>query len=187
MKNKKTGLLSVLFAAVLLIAGISGSAVAYMRTRTVAIENDVEPAYVSCEVIETLTEDKTAKTDIQVKNTGNIDAYLRIRLVTYWVNNINDKEQPVAETSASLTEIPFDNENWIAGSGNTYYYKKPVAPEAMVEFLKIGDSIVLQASVNGNWQVIEVFAEAIQSLPANAVYESWGVTLSGDEIMEVPE
>ena len=62
------------------------------------------------------------------------------------------------------------------------------------DFEKLGEIIVeeipseiIKEDENGNKQVLEVFAEAIQSLPDTAVAESWKVTLDNERnITAVP-
>lgn len=79
MKNLK--ILSVLLLATALVV-LTSSVGAYMRKQTPTVENVFVPAEVSCEVDEEVNQNQ--KTSITVKNTGNIEAYLRLRLVTYW-------------------------------------------------------------------------------------------------------
>ena len=156
---------------ILLVASsiLCGTVIAYMFRQTESIDNKFTPAKVSCEVVEDF--DGTQKTSIQVKNTGNIDAYLRLRMVSYWVDN----EGNIVAKPSVLPEI-FVTSDWIKGPNNTYYYKTTVSPEKQTNSL-LSKPIILEKDENGYKQVIEVFAEAIQSKPHSAVVESWGVLL----------
>lgn len=69
-------------------------------------------------------------------------------------------------------------DSWIKGSDHTYYYKLAVAPGASAAELL--SAPVQLATEDGCYQVLEVFAEAIQSLPVKAVTESWKVTLDAN-------
>jgi len=69
-------------------------------------------------------------------------------------------------------------EDWIKGSDDTYYYRLPVAPNASTKDL-LGSDMTLTEK-QGYLQVVDVFAEAIQSLPEEAVTTSWKVTLDDD-------
>ena len=152
-----------------------GAAFAMMIARSQKEDNNFTPAVVNCEIKETFTNNE--KTSIEVKNTGNINAYIRVCFVTYWENkDENGNAVIVSEPSKDVTKLPCGN-NWIAGSNNIYYYTEAIAPGAEIEFLKNGEKIILEVDANENRQVLEVFAEANQSLPAEAVTESWGVTL----------
>jgi hypothetical protein len=170
MKLRKIAFL--VLVSVVTLATISGSVVAYMVKRTQFKENTFTPAVVTCELHEVKNADTTKKTSITVENTGNVNAYMRVRLVSYWVDPatgaIAAKPSPVVSFTPGL--------GWVAGSGNTYYYQAPVAPgDTTYELL--GSAITL-TSLDGLVQVVEVFAEAIQAQPTTAVTDSWGVTLS---------
>jgi len=183
MKNKKIRFLPAFLVAMLVLTMASGSVFAYMKSKTPVVENTIIPAFVNCEVNETFANNE--KTSIKVKNTGNIDAYLRVCFVTYWENkDENGNAIIVSKPSKDIVNLPCGN-NWMAGSNNIYYYTKAVAPGAEVEFLRDGEKIILEVDANGNRQVLEVFAEAIQALPIDAVKESWKVTFDGNGLISV--
>ncbi|MBQ8663402.1 MAG: hypothetical protein IJ471_06055 [Eubacterium sp.] len=179
-KEKFRGLL--ILVLILIAVTACGSVYAYMFKQTEEKKNQFTPAQVSCEVVEQTDTPLTQKNSIKVKNTSNIDAYLRVRLVSYWVNDLGDGNYEIVAKESELPEITPMN-GWIKGSNDTYYYTIPVAPESQspnnltTELLNA--SIVLTEE-DGYKQVIEVFAEAIQSEPQSAVTNSWGVTLGAD-------
>ena len=151
---------------------LCGTVLAYMFRQTEYKDNEFVPANVSCKVVEEF--DGTQKNSIQVQNTGNIDAYLRVRLVSYWV----DADGNIVAKPSSMPEINMAT-GWIKGANNTYYYTKPVSPSAHTDSL-LSSPITLEKDENGYMQVIEVFAEAIQSKPANAVKNSWKVSMDAN-------
>ena len=162
-----------------LLALLCGTTFALMFRQTEALDNRFEPAAVTCEIAESF--DGTTKSTITVRNTGTIDAYLRVRLVTYWV----DSGGNILAGTPSVPGFSL-GANWISGGENTYYYKTPVPPGGSTGNL-LGSSISLaQDAETGRYQVIEVFADAIQSNPGEAVTKSWGVTLSGGSITAAP-
>lgn len=164
-------ILIVILAAALVFCG---TVIAYMFRQTEYKKNQFTPAQLSCEVVETF--DGTQKSSIQVRNTGNIDAYLRVRLVSYWV----DAEGNIIAKPSEMPEFT-PAEGWIPGSYDTYYYRVPVAPNELTNNL-LSAPITLESG-----QVVEVFAEAIQSEPNGAVTSSWGVTVGADgNITTVP-
>ena len=172
---KKHRILSMLLLIVAL-AAIAGSVGAYMRKQTSTMENIFVPAQVSCEVVETFK--GNMKSDIAVKNTSTIDAYLRLRMVSYWIDENGDI---LAKTSPKVV-VPLNTDNWFV-IDNIYYYKKTVEPGACTtDLLLDGQSILLTIDdEDGSRQVIEVFAEAIQSLPEDAVTGAWnGVAVDSD-------
>jgi len=146
---------------------------AYMFAKSQTAETAFVPAQVSCKVSETF--ENNIKTSITVKNTGNIPAYVRVRLVTYWV----DGEGNVAPLASPSLTVSVDEREWLTGSNNTFYYKTPVnAGEPTVNLLTYPITLT-QDDKNGYKQVVDVFAEAIQADPPEAVLQSWGVNLGG--------
>lgn len=172
MRKTRKKYLTILIAFLMAALVLCGTVIAYMFRQTEYEDNQFSPSEVSCKVEEEF--DGKEKTNIRVKNTGNIDAYLRVRLVSYWVDaegNIVAKpsEKPSFELAAG----------WVSGSDNTYYYQSPVEPEALTPNL-LSSALELKKDDDGYLQVVEVFAEAIQSEPENSVTSAWEVTLDTD-------
>lgn len=165
---------AVLIMAVLLLFGAAvGSTVAFLIDKTAPVENAFEYAKVSCEVTENFTNNK--KDNVQVKNTGTIDAYIR---ATYVVNWVDEQRNIVASVpdgySYSLTKNL--DSKWIEKDGY-FYYTSPVAPGSSTE----GSLLTCTVTYPDNPEYtlsVEVLAEAIQSTPDNAVQEAWGVSIS---------
>ena len=172
-KNKR--LITIVTALVLLGLVLCGTVISYMFHISEQKNNIFTPAEVSCEVLESFNGEE--KSSIAIKNTSNIAAYLRLRLVSYWVD---DGGNIVAKPSKKLT-FAIAND-WIAGPDDTYYYRSPIKPEDETpNLLADGQKIVLEQE-DGYSQVVEVFAEAIQSKPTTAV-EGWPVTLDSNGII----
>lgn len=144
--------------------------------------NTFVPAKVTCDVEESLF--SGVKSDVCVKNTGNVAAYLRIRLVSYYVDDNGDIAGRVPSQYPALTL----RNGWIAGADHTYYYPTPVEPGAKTGILcdPITLGTVKLADGTPVYQVLEVFAEAIQAEPVGAVQEAWKVTVSDTKITAVP-
>lgn len=168
-------------AAVLLLSATVTGTLMYLVSKTTAVTNTFEPATVTCEVQENF--DGTVKKDVTVKNTSNIDAYLRVKLVTY---RVNDKGERIGGTAAIPSFTP--GEGWFEKDG-FYYYNKPVAPDAKPANDLIGSSgITLKeyTDADGGRQVIEVIAEAIQSVPTSVVADNWNVTVDANGVISAP-
>lgn len=168
--KKHNSLIFVLIIAVVITVALCGTVLAYMFRQTEYEDNQFTPAEVSCEVLEAF--DGQQKSSIQVQNTGNIDAYLRVRFVSYWV----DAAGNIVAKPSLMPEITFADD-WIKGANNTYYYQKSVAHGKLTENLLSSSILLEKDDENGYLQVVEVFAEAIQSKPTDAVTNSWKVTL----------
>ena len=165
---------AVLIMAVLLLLGAAvGSTVAFLIDKTAPVENDFEYAKVSCEVTENFTNKK--KDNVQVKNTGTTDAYIRATYVVNWVDaNGNIAASDPEGYSYSLTKNL--DSKWIEKDGY-FYYTSPVAPGDSTQ----GSLLTCRVTYPENPEYtlsVEVLAEAIQSTPDNAVQEAWGVSIS---------
>ena len=171
-RSKKTGML---FLSLLLVIGmVVGGTVAWLSTKSAPITNTFLPSHVSCSVTEEFN--GTTKSNVNVINTGDIDAYIRVKLVSY---RTNDAGQHIGGTA----ELPaFDlGEGWVE-HGGYYYYRLPVAPGGSPE-TNLTESMTLTDSytdADGGKQAIDVMAEAIQSVPEDAVQAAWGEDFSID-------
>lgn len=168
----------VLVVSVLaLVLAVAGGTLAWLVANSGPVTNTFTPATVSCKVEETFK--NNVKSNVNVKNTSNIDAYLRVKLVTY---RVNEADQHIGGTAAIPNFTP--GEGWVEHDG-FYYYTKPVAPNTVPENPLIGTlGITLSeyTDVDGGKQVIEVMAEAIQSQPDSAVQQAWGVTIDNGNV-----
>jgi len=108
---------------------------------------------------------------------GNIDAYIRLRFVSYWVNS----EGKIVARPSQMPEISISGD-WVAGSDGTYYHRQPVKPGEMTGEL-LAEKISLEISEEGYYQVLEVFADAIQSRPERAAKDKWGVSIDDGAIV----
>ena len=143
--------------------------------------NTFVPAEVTCKVEESLL--SGVKRNVCVENTGNVAAYLRIRLVSYYVY----ANGSIAGRVPSQYPMLNLQNGWIAGTDHTYYYPTPVEPGAKTGILcdPITLGTVELADGTPVYQVLEVFAEAIQAEPVGAVQEAWNVTVSDTRITPI--
>lgn len=180
-RNTKHNLykIQLLIFSLLLVATMAiGGSMAFLTTQTNVVVNTFTPAEVGSKVEETF--DGTVKSSITVQNTGDIDAYIRVKLVTYRVNE--NKEHIGGK--AEIPEFKL-GDGWVEHDGY-YYYTRPVAPNKSTEDL-LGSNIELKKyddanDPDGGKQAIDVMAEAIQSTPASAVQDAWGVTISNGSV-----
>lgn len=141
-----------------------GVTLGFMFRKTEPIQNDFERAIVRCEVVEDFDGTIGIKSSIAVRNTGNISANVRIRLVSYWVDaDGNMVGKPFEMPTFALAD------GWSQTAEDTYEYGEVIAPDALTPNLLAKDeTITLVTDAEGNHQVLEVFAEAIQSQPSKA-------------------
>lgn len=178
-KALRTGrLTTMVIATVLLLALAIGGTLAWLSTKDAPITNTFNPSKVACSVTENF--DGTTKKNVNVKNTGDTEAYIRVKLVAYRVNKDN---QHIGGEAEIPTFKPGDG--WVK-SGDYYYYTLPVAANGGTPANPLigesGIALTEYTDADGGRQVVEVMAEAIQSQPAKAVGEAWGVTISQDSV-----
>lgn len=176
----------VLAALLVLVLGIVGTTLAWLTDKTTDLTNTFEYAKVSCEVLETVSDDRTTKSDVRIKNTGNTDAYIRVTyVVTIRDDNGNilydayetEKFQKYMENLESKISDP----RWQKGTDGYWYYRLPVAPNEETEelFREMIRSayIEINGTVANTYTYIEILASAVQAMPTNAVTEAWGATV----------
>lgn len=172
---------AVIASVLLLLAPAAGGTVAWLSARTDAVTNTFLPSKVSCAVTEIFDEDTGVKSAVNVVNTGDTDAYIRVKLVSY---RTNEKGQHIGGVAA-LPKFAL-GKNWVLLDG-FYYYTLPVAP-GTAPAANLADSITLTGEykdADGGRQAIDVMAEAIQSVPSEAVGQAWHVTVDADGKLSV--
>ena len=174
--RKNTRIITLLIALLLFSALAVGGTVAWLTANATPVKNTFTPSHVACRVDESFNSTTGVKSNVNVTNTGDTEAYIRVKLVTY---RTNDHGQHIGGT-ATIPTFTLGT-GWVEHDGY-YYYTKPVAAGA-APAADLIDSITLEdeyTDADGGKQVVEVMAEAIQSKPANAVNEAWSVTVDDD-------
>ena len=180
MWNQSRKPAALLFSLVVLVCVAVGGTAAFLTARGQAV-NTFAPGTVGAQVTEDF--DGTVKKNVNVINTGNAEAYLRVRLIGY---RVNAQGQRIGGTAAIPTFTP--GENWVP-YGEYYYYTLPVAAGQAPAAPLIGESgitLMQYTDADGGLQVIEVVAEAVQSSPARAVGQSWGVAIAPGSVTAYP-
>ena len=137
-------------------------------TKTEPVEEAFAYAEVSCQVTDTLA----------VQNTGTAQAYIR---ASYAVNWMDGEENIVAAVPEDYSYALDENQGaWVEGVDGYFYYPAPVAPGEETPSLL---TCSVSRPENPVYTLsVEVVAEAIQSNPAGAAEEAWGVTVSGGKL-----
>lgn len=165
---------SVLLVVLVIILGATvGSSIAYLATQTEPIINKFIPTEITAEINETFN--GIVKTDVKVKNNGDIAAYVRATYVATW-QDAQGNIAPLAPVAGEDYTITLNTESdWFAGTDGYYYCKTAVAAasESPV-FIKECKPVDGKAP-EGYILSVEILASAIQSVPAEAVAEAWKV------------
>lgn len=195
--NRKTRLrwnrsFVLVVSVLVLLVGIVGASLAYLSMKTEPVKNEFAYGKVSCEVLEDF--DGTVKSNVRIKNTGNIPAYIRARVVVTWKNEKGDiyGTKPVLGSAADEDNKNYDysfdyNPSWICmttDSGGLYFYfPEFIEPDAETDWMLYNFKKSETANVPEGYDLsVEILADAIQSEPVSAVEEAWGVTVRNGRI-----
>lgn len=195
LKKAFSGRMAIVSSIVALI--LVGATVALMFSLAESITNTFKPGKVAVEVREQIN--GNTKEVITLTNTGRSDAYLRMAISSYYTGTYtlasggSSVTEIVGSMPASVTFNLNEADGWVK-RGDYYYYTKPVAPGEFTGNLINGTGITLDTFVQTSTrqgevvevtyrQVVEVFAEAIQSEPPEAISEAWGVTISENSVV----
>ena len=159
----------LLIAVLLLITTAVGSTAAFLVTKTEPVEEAFAYAQVSCQVTDTMG----------VKNTGTAQAYIR---ASYAVNWRDGEGKIAAAAPEGYSYDPEESLQWKKGGDGYFYYPDPVAPGEETPSLLTCSAPYPEYP--GYTLSVEVVAEAIQSNPAEAAEEAWGVRVS-DSVLTV--
>lgn len=155
----------LLIAVLLLISTAVGSTAAFLVTKTEPVEEAFAYAQVSCQVTDTMG----------VKNTGTAQAYIRASYAVNWL----DGEGNIAAVTPEGYSCDLEKGiQWEEGGDGYFYYPAPVAPGGETPSL-LTYSVSYPEDPEYTLSV-EVVAEAIQSNPAEAAEDAWGVRVSDD-------
>lgn len=173
MKNMKKTLLIVAALAVLLAVAV-GFTVAFLVDTDGPVVNTFVPSQVPSEVVENF--EGKVKSNVKIKNNGNIDAYIRAAVVFTWQNADGDV-YPVTPSVGTDYQINWKKTNWFE-KGGYYYYKKKVAPGATTEELFTDCKPLKAAPADGYTLHVEILGSAIQAEPDYVVERVWGVQVT---------
>ncbi len=178
-KFHKKSLVLLVCVTLLLTFTVSGT-VAFLADNSGSVTNTFTPVEVDTYIYEVTAAGN--KSVIQVVNkTGNqyIPVYVRVAVSGYWVNTDGNIVEPwdgqlsVNGTPDTNMTDNVANGKWVR-SGNYYYFTVPVKQGEVTTNL-LASAIKGTKKDNGDYLVINVVHQAIQSQPASAVTEAWKI------------
>jgi len=150
-----------------------GGTLAWLTAHTSAITNTFTVATPGVKIEEGF--DKQTKSNVQVKNTGEVEAYIRVALVPTWEDeNGNAVAEPASLDDLSITWG--NSGKWLKGTDGYWYYKEPVAPGGRTAVLLEKATVTTE---NGYQMNLQVMADSIQADPTRAVTAMWGKDKGG--------
>lgn len=171
-----------LLVGVILLAATAGT-LAWLSVTGVLV-NQFGIGSVTPSVQETLN--SNVKSDVKAKNTGTAPAYIRAAVDIYWQDATSGArlwKEPKAGTdysiawSDSLRDASGANSasSWVKASDGFYYWTSPVAPNTETDVLIA--SVTELKTTEGRNLVVDVSAQAVQSVPGDAVHDAWNCTV----------
>ncbi len=159
--------LFVVLCAMVLSSVYAFNSIRYTNDRIYEpVTDSFEAAIVSCNVV------KGDDGVYTVTNTGNVSVYLRIKVVSNWVNSNGSLHYIKPVVNVEL------NEDWFVAENGYQYYKYSLGIGEAVSLTVAHDENTDPGPVNTTLD-INFIAEVIQSKPSDAVEDAWDVTVSG--------
>ncbi|MBQ3179965.1 MAG: hypothetical protein IJB55_01235 [Firmicutes bacterium] len=177
MKTQHKSIALLVSLALLLTISIAGT-MAYLVDKSEPVQNTFQPVSVPPEVIEEF--ENNIKTNVQIRNNGNIPAYIRAQIVVNWVSVDADGKVTgiyggaVPEEDSDYT-MTINTTDWTKGSDGFYYHETPVKANDNSSVLISSASLEDGTIPPDGYQLsVEILAQSIQAEPADAVAETWG-------------
>ena len=170
--------LVIVVACLCIAACAAGGIWAYLADQTAPVANTFVPAKVTCAVEETFA--GGVKSNVTVRNTGNVDAYIRATAVVTFVAE-DGKVLATAPVEGVDYTVTWADSGWTKGSDGYWYHADPVAPNGLTaNLIQTAAAVSAPAGYRLNIQIV---ATAIQSDPADAVQEAWGIAPTGGKLL----
>lgn len=170
-------ILLVFAAAAVLLFGANLLTSAWLVDSTEEKVNTFIPGTVTTTVEEEF--DGETKENVYIRNTGNIDAYIRAAVVAVWKTESGDLSGTPVST-ADFPDLPI-LPGWFKGTDGFYYHKTRVAPGALTAKLIGTFEMPVKEGLKFELQII---GSGIQADPPEAVTEMWGITVNPDKTLQ---
>lgn len=186
--NKDRRIIILAAAAAILVGAVAlvGLVYAALRDTTSPVVNKLDPVTVTCLVNETF--DHQTKTNVSVTNTGDVPAFIRVKVLIAWTDAdgydtwfAGNGDYGVSTTLASPL-------NWTNANGSSaindgyWYYNGIVQPgEDTTDLIaSIAENFSPAVSSDPRYHLkVTILAEALQAAPAAAAEQAWGMTYNG--------
>lgn len=178
MKTKKPVALVALL--VLLCCTVAGT-LAYLVDKTESVTNTFEPARVTTEVKEDITTTPGQKTNVTIKNTGNIPAYIRAAVIINWADKDGNVYGGAAPAETTDYTISYNKADWKLIDG--YWYCKTVVQvgsetPALIESCSKTSTAAVPEGYDLQVTILAdgIQADGVGSNGKTPMEDAWGVT-----------
>ena len=168
--------LAVLIALVLILGAAVGTTLAYLIDRTDDIVNTFTPSKVNVIIEENF--DGSTKSDVKFKNTGDVSAYIRATYVVTWKDADGNVSSVQPQLGVDYTiSLPNGSSSWRSFNGY-WYWTVPVSPGESTGVMISSCQPIEDNAPEGYSLSVDILASAIQSVPAEAIGQAWGVSIA---------
>lgn len=158
-----------------------GVTFAYIIASTTPMKNEFRPVKVTCAIEETFEND--VKKDVRVKNTGDVNAFIRAMIVVNWVSDDGQGKIHAQMPKEGVDySIQWGASGWKKCTDGFWYYNTAVAPGNITADL-IETSAALGNAPEGYRLQIQILASAFQAMPETAIEQEWGVIVDDGTIV----
>ena len=188
-KNKTGWRIGILAAAAIVLVcafALVGLVYAALRDTTSPVTNKLDPVVVTCEVNETF--EGHTKSDVSVTNTGDVPAFIRVKVVINWTDSDGYETWFAGSGDYGVNTTLASPLNWTNAKGTSvindgyWYYNGIVQPGENTDELiaSITENFSSAVSADPKYHLkVTVLAEAIQAAPMSAAEAEWGMTYNG--------
>jgi len=115
---------------------------------------------------------------VYVKNTGSKAVYVRVKLTPGWID-AEGQSLELKVNGLDMATFPMVGNKWLLHTDGRYYYKDPIASEAVTQHL-IEKVVFAGAAMTNDYQgatfTLKVEAEAVQA-SHEAYKDEWGASI----------
>lgn len=165
-------------SVLVLILGLVGTTLGFLVDQTSEIKNTFQSAKAKITVVEDITT-SGVKNSVKIKNESDkFPVFIRARVIVTWKDDAGNVSAtaPVEGTDYTLT---WTKENyWVKHTDGNYYYTNSVDVGDSTGILFTDCKPVDGKAPEGYHLSVEIIADCIQSYPADAVEEAWGIRVN---------
>lgn len=164
----------LLLLAMTALLAAAGGVYAFITDQTTELTNRFDPVVVTCQVEEEF--DGAVKKNVTIRNTGDINGFIRAKLVINWVD-ADGKVLPNAPVEGTDYTVEWGSNLWVKGSDGFLYHSRAVAPGSVTSHLL--NSLTVVTAPAGCTLQVQIVATAIQADPPAVAENIWGATVNG--------
>lgn len=164
-------------SVLVLILGLVGTTLGFLVDQTSEIKNTFQSAKAEITVVEDIAT-PGVKNSVKIKNESDeFPVFIRARVIVTWKDDAGNVSAtaPVEGTDYELT---WTKENWVKHTDGNYYYTNSVDVGDSTGILFTDCKPVDGKAPEGYHLSVEIIADCIQSYPAAAVEEAWGIQVN---------